>query len=218
MWTKILEGSCVTYKFSYNSTSAAIKVAYQSWYLKYVLTHILWTPANKPKHFKSSHQRCFIKRVFLKLNRKATALGNISQEKTSNENTCIPMNFEKFLRTTIFAENLPWLCRAFYISYCVISSTFFYQIRFTHNVFKCYEQTSCLNEIRIRDGSGAAVGFKMNPVNAILCKFFEIKLYYWRLDHIWFSRKILRSYFIEHLLNVGFDWLYRKSFFRRIDI
>ena len=62
--------------------------------------------------FRSSHRRCSVKKVFLKISQN-------SQENTCDRvsfliklqvcHRCFPVNFVKFLRTHFFTERLRWL-------------------------------------------------------------------------------------------------------------
>ena len=75
--------------------------------------------------FRSSHRRCSVKKVFLKISQN-------SQENTCDRvsfliklqvcHRCFPVNFVKFLRTHFFTEHLRWLLQDNQYAVCYLQA------------------------------------------------------------------------------------------------
>ena len=63
------------------------------------------------EHISSSHQRCSIKKVFLKISQ--------SSQGNSLQHRCFPVNIGKFLRTPILENICEWLPQTYFTSAAV---------------------------------------------------------------------------------------------------
>ena len=69
----------------------------------------------KHYYFRSSHLRCYVKKVFLEISQisQQNACATASFLKKRFCQRCFPVNFAKFLRTSFLTEHIRWLLLAF---------------------------------------------------------------------------------------------------------